>query len=310
MELGLFTGLFNARSLRTSGVPDKYKAKFKNEWEFRINFIEAVDRFLNMFKWKLPEGASAEANERTLLFEGRSIFFYDKALRSYLILPCILDHPHNVFYEYPQRKAVYPDGKTVTLTPENSVIIKNTPSMFPTVIRLATWAEKITDAGRTIDVYANSLKRPFILVASDMQKLSIEKVIEKVSGNEISVIINKESLAAMDGIEVITLTPSGQNYLSDLWSHKKNLINEDSESLGINTTQPDKKERLVVSEADANNQRTAINAANFLRERQIARDKINVMFPDADVDVTFNPEYGPVEEEYEEVEYVGSTQDD
>lgn len=291
----------NARDLSIAPFRHKQKARVQNDWQFLSMFSNLFDLTLDMFEWSgLPDTCNAAALEYSLAVYGRCLFFFNKDPSHpavYMHTPVSLVGEMNMYYEPTRREATsynyqWPYGL------DDSVLIKNTPLMKPSLTDIYIYTEKLVDAARTIDVYTKGMKRPFVMVGTAETKLALEIIKSQIDGNETEVFIDKNTISP----DALTVTPtaSGTSSLIDLWTHKKNLLDEYLTLRGINTANTEKRERLITNEVDANNQYTGINAQILLRQRVLACEQINTMFG-LNVSVDFSDGYGPIEEEPEEV---------
>lgn len=254
--------------------------KYQNELLFQDIFTTLVEIVLNLFEWKgLPElskesiGCNPLALERTLLFYGKCVFFRHPEL-GLIHTPVGLSGPINIYGESINRRAFAYDFN-YEVSYEESVLIRNTPIMKPTVLTLELWSRKLMDAMRTIEVTAKTYKRPWAVTTGDEQLKTFKSVIKQVDDNE-TVVFTDKSLNNAD-IGVFGAPPTSGK-LTDLWLNYHNIENLVLGRLGINTANQDKAERQVVDEVNANNQWTKLNAAKMLDWRQLAAEEINKMF--------------------------------
>lgn len=306
-------GLPNARDLSTLPVKPKYQAAWRNNIEYQIVFNHLCNLFINMLEWDLPDTCNQRALNTTILFEGRALIFKDKGgfdaatdrsakvdngvklgTGAVLHTPVILDKLLNIYYEFTSRRA-YSHNYHYDYTTMDSVLIRANPTMFAPVHLISLYAQKIVDASRTIDVYSNTLKRPWMVNVSRDNDLSYEIVMDKIQTNELCVLYYGDRMAE-DALNVVTNPNNGQT-LMDLWSHKKNIESEFLTMMGINNNQgSDKRERQVVAEVTANSQYTEINALNLLRWLELACEEAKAIL-DIDISVRFADGYGIVEPE-------------
>lgn len=300
-DFGHFYGFFGLPDARNLGVltpSKKHLNSFRNHKEFTRVLVYLLEILLNMHKWELPVSCSPRALEYTLILHGRSLFFKDKSELSrgygdsFLHTSVQYEGEPNIYYEYTLRRAVSSAVNYNKLyTKMDSVIIRNTFTEWPTILTVMDYAQRIADTTRTMDTYRNTLKRPWAVNAGREGKTTVDVVKDQIDGNETVVISNGNNLSAGD-FKVFNNpnTPAG---LLDFWVDHKNLINEFLETVGINTANTDKRERLIGAEVAANNQIDEINGGNLLRWRQQAVKEIVEMWPELEgkVSVSFNEEY-------------------
>lgn len=290
---GLF-GFPDARNLTVLGPKWRNKASFKNWEQFNQNVQQLLEIVVNIFKWTLPESCNPRALELTLISNGKALFFHDTTNLTLgygdvlLHTPFIYEGPLNIYYEHTGRRA-YSINYNKLYSMDNSVVCRNNCMEFPSIVPIMIYAEKYCDSGRTIDVYAKTMKRPWAASASRDTEVTAEVISDQVDENEVLVIFNGNNLRA-DDFDVMSNNNNTGNLL-DLWVHRKNVYYEFLELFGINTANTDKRERLLGAEVEANNEIADINIGNLLRWRKKCCDEINKMFPGANASVELNEEY-------------------
>lgn len=230
---------------------------------------------LNQFKWTgLPETIEERHIERVLFDEGRVLFFKDPEL-GLLCLPCMEGQGVNV----------YGDPLTYTATGFNQcfrdirhsdcVLIENNKLRMPTSVAVSYFTRQLFEVVRTRDVNLQTLKAPFFIVTDDKSVLTFKKILEEIQKNSIAVFGDK-SYNIEEAIKVFqTGVRPMTSELTDLYH---DIMNEALTYLGINNANTDKRERLITSEADSNNQFIDSCASMFLEARQRACELINKKF--------------------------------
>lgn len=235
------------------------------------------DRFrllaLNQQKWNgLPETIEERHIEMPLFSDGRACFFNDPAL-GFLCLPCF-PHGMNVYGD-PTRWRAVGFGYSKELTPDECVIIENNKLRMPTQKIVFYFVSQLYEVLRTRDVNIKTLKAPFIIKTDDKSVLTLKNILDRIDNNEWAIFGDK-SMGLENAFEVFQ---TGVKCLTtELTDTYHDILNEALTYMGINNANTDKRERLITSEADANNQLIDSCAEMFLEARKRACEEINQKF--------------------------------
>lgn len=252
----------------------KKDARWKNNREFMNWFIYLTNLYLNTFEWEgLPDTCNARYLEETLYWDAKALFFDDKNM-GYMALACAGEGQMNVYWEYTRYMAVSNMYNEV-YDADDCVLIRANQTVYPPLFMIETLAAKIADSGRTIDVYAKTMKKPWLITCENDDKLTHKTLIEEVDDNELMVVganrLGGESMRAYGNGQ------DGQGLLA-LWRHKHNLLDETLTYMGINNANTEKRERLISNEVEANNQLIMLNVDSALDWRKKACEEINKKF--------------------------------
>lgn len=264
----------------------------KNKQSLTQNQLTATNYYMwlkllcmSMFDWKgLPDTINIDYLEETLFDNGRLIFFKDDVL-GYLALKCIPDGAINVYGEPVSFSVSVPGYQSkVHLIPGlNSVIIKNNQLIEPSQYAVGSFASRLAETERTIDINIKAQKTPFIIpVPSDKALLTLRNAYKQIADGEPVLFLDKDMLAG-EGISV--LNTDAPYVVDKLDTHKMNLWNDALTFLGISNANTEKKERLITDEVKANDQLIQMSANVMLLKRQQAAAEINKLFPDLRVTV-------------------------
>lgn len=239
-------------------------------------YIDYFDRLklmaLSMFKWSgLPDSISARYME-TLFFEkGKAIFFKaEKQGLGFLCLGGTTSGDLNVYGE-PLKMQITGYGFEAMLGIDDCVLMRNNYLMKPTISTIQLYAQRLHEVERSIDTNIKGQKFPRLIKGTEKQQLTLKNIYNQYDGNQ-PVIFIDSSLSA-DSFSVLnTETP----YVADkLIQYKHDLWNECMSFLGINNSNTDKKERLIVDEVQSNNQLIQLSADIMLMCRKEACELIN-----------------------------------
>lgn len=264
----------------------------KNKQSLTQNQLTATNYYMwlkllcmSMFDWKgLPDTINIDYLEETLFDNGRLIFFKDDVL-GYLALKCIPDGAINVYGEPVSFSVSVPGYQSkVHLIPGlNSVIIKNNQLIEPSQYAVGSFASRLAETERTIDINIKAQKTPFIIpVPSDKALLTLRNAYKQIADGEPVLFLDKDMLA---GAGISVLNTDAPYVVDKLDTHKMNLWNDALTFLGISNANTEKKERLITDEVKANDQLIQMSANVMLLKRQQAAAEINKLFPDLRVTV-------------------------
>lgn len=263
----------------------KKVALYENNIEFQNIFYNLLN--ITMYSFSI-EGLPDSCNERffklNLIFNGYAALIKDPDL-GYLSLgvrPTVNSSQLNIYGEFPDVMAFGWNGFNKQYTnymygTDNSdaeaVICRDNDMMYPMINILWIYAKRLTDTMRTLDVTARKLKTPYFITCDEAQKSSIKKILEDVDFNQDSIIANRSTMPNEFNVLQTGVQPESVRVL---WEHYSNLESEIRTFLGINSAANlDKKERLVVDEAEANDILTDINIQYRLKSYQQFCDTVN-----------------------------------
>ncbi|MBO5809802.1 MAG: hypothetical protein J6R32_03135, partial [Bacteroidales bacterium] len=208
--------------------------------------------------------------EECLFSTGRAIFIKDPQM-SYMNLkatPAATLNPYNE----PTAYTAYSVGYSKVFNSDDCVYIRNNYLEKSTDSNIMIFAERLTNIEMSHGVNINAQKTPVLILCDDKSKLSLETVYNQYAGDS-PVIFGTKSLTD-NPLSAIT---TGAPFVADKLREEKHAVwNECLEFLGINTNPADKKkERLIVSEVNSNNEQIDIQALTMLLCRQQACEAIN-----------------------------------
>lgn len=263
----------------------KKVALYDNNIEFQNIFYNLLNIAMYSFSIKgLPDSCNERFFKLNLIFNGYAALIKDPDL-GYLSLgvrPTVNSSQLNIYGEFPDVMAFGWNGFNKQYTnymygTDNSdteaVICRDNELMYPIVNILWIYAKRLTDTMRTLDVTARKLKTPYIITCDEAQKSSIKKILDDVDFNRDSIIANRSTMPNEFNVLQTGVQPESVRVL---WEHYSNLESEIRTFLGINSAANlDKKERLVVDEAEANDILTDINIQYRLKSYQQFCDTVN-----------------------------------
>ena len=251
-------------------------AKQLNDWTYTDYYYRLMLIARSVFKWNnLPNGIDEKWIERFLFTEGECLFFNDKE-KGFMVAKCT---PNGNLNYYDEPTLLRPYGTNYSGVPlennEECILIRNNDIMLPTSPTIQLYAYRLAETQRTIDVNIHAQKTPYVVLCSDKQRMSFKKAFTQVSDNEVAIFGDKN----MDIDQIKALKIDAPIVFDKLQCQKQAIWNECMTFLGINNnTQESKRERLVVTEVEANNEQIESSASVFLKSREKACELINSMF--------------------------------
>lgn len=263
----------------------KKVALYDNNVEFQNIFYNLLNILMYSFSIEgLPDSCNERFFKLNLIFNGYAALIKDPDL-GYLSLgvrPTMNSSELNIYGEFPDVHAFGWNGfnKTYTNymygtdnTDAEAIICRDNDLMYPMINVIWMYAKRLTDTMRTLDVTARKLKTPYFITCDEAQKSSIKKILDDVDFNQDSIIANRSTMPNEFNVLQTGVQPESVRVL---WEHYTNLESEIRTFLGINSAANlDKKERLVVDEAQANDILTDINIQYRLKSYQQFCDTVN-----------------------------------
>ena len=251
----------------------------KYDEEYAIDHTqEILNRFLNLalnrFTWEnLPAGLSSRKMEEFLIRHGKVMIYNDEQY-GVLGLPACGTGEINVYGEPTDWTVFGGNGFNRIIDGEKGVIIRNNALGTNDYTDLETFAVRLNEIELTMDVNLNAQKTPFVILCDEKERLTFKNILLQVRKFKYAIFGSKS--LKLNSIDVLN---TKADYLLDkLQNQKRELMNELLTFLGINNSNVNKKERLLVDEVNANNDFLLVNLDHMYDERKLACDLINKKF--------------------------------
>ncbi len=251
-----------------------------------IDYLERLKKIAtSMFEWvNLPDSMNARYLELTLYYKGQASLLYDnnygfintQACDSGYIniygLPTLV----NCYsYSYNAMRSTYVAGSDENSEKDKEcILVLNNYMRVPTATTLELFAYRLAELQRTFDVNVKSQKFPVLIRTDQKQIFTLKKMYEEYDGNTPAIFADK-NLVSDDALKAIkTDAPLILQQLNDA---KREIWNEALTFLGVSNLS-EKRERLITSEADSNNELINLNLQSYLIPRQQACKEFNDKF--------------------------------
>ena len=276
---------------------------FENNNQYGMYLERLTELAISMFEWKnLPDTCDERFLELTLFTNGYAVFFKDEDLSrtglsdsdtgSYLALPVATNGRWNVYNIPTKRRAYASNGYNKNLDVNNSVVIYNNLLHTNSINISRTYASRLYNLDRIVDVNANAQKTPVLILANEQQRLTMLQVYQKWDGNE-PVIFGDRDL----DMKLVQALRTDAPYIADkIQALKTELWNEALTYLGISNISFQKRERMISDEVLRNQGGTIASRYSRLNARRKSADQINKMFG-LNIEVDFREDYREADDE-------------
>lgn len=231
-----------------------------------------------IFKWEGLEeiGCNARFMEKVLFEDGKAVIVFDKT-KGFMNLRVNPTNYNNI-YEEPIGIMAHSFYYHEMFKMDEVVYIRNNDLEMPTREITELFAYRLYEIEAVKRINLNALKTPVVMQGSPQQQQTMVQAHQKWDGNEPFFFPDKE-FNLEDVIKVHDLKPT--YYLDKLTMEKHEVLNEFLTSIGINNANTDKKERLIVSEVESNNDMVNVYMTMFYKTRKKACEDFKKLFPDS-----------------------------
>lgn len=287
--------------MRRRRIVGNRNAKFKDyayvNDDTYFDYLERLKKVaLSMFEWvNLPDSMDARYLEWCLYYSGQAamlkndkgIFINTRAcsageLNIYELptqINCYSVGFSTTRKQYDGFSTTY-DSKTDTFIEPDAkdycVYVLNNQNRYATAWTLELFAYRLYLAQRTADINISVNRLPYIVAVDDNQRLTMENLINQIDENKPAIFGTKELASTIK--EDLRVLPTNPPFIADkLNQYKTEIWNEAMSFLGINNL-TEKKERLISSETNSNNELINLNLQSYLTPRKKACERFNKLF--------------------------------
>ena len=238
-------------------------------------YYKLMNLALVRFEWKnLPPEIEPIFVEQTLFYNSIGAFLKDDVTG----IPCFF----NVnltgeidIYDFPEDRQVYAsNGYWEEYGKENSVLVRDNPTMFPLCYTTMLYAQRLNNLWRTIDLNVYCQRTPTVIACTQETRLSYE-ILSRKYDSYVPVIKVADTMD-LDKFKAINLEAP---YVADkLQDQIRYTLAQYLTDLGYNNNAQQKKERLVSSETEGNNGEIEASRNVGLISRRRCAEQCNKMF--------------------------------
>lgn len=271
------------RKLKRKGINSDFEdAQILNGESYNDYLYRMKKIVLSMFEWKnLPDTMNSRYLEMCLYYKGQAALLYDadygyintQAVDSGYIniygLPTLI----NCFsYSYHSQRNLYVAGSEENPEKDKEcILVMNTFERIPTCSTIGLFAMRMSEAQRTADVNIKAQRTPVLIYGTKEQELTLRNLYAQYDGNSPVIYGNKDNLAQSSLMAIKTEAP----FIADkIIEYKKEIWNEFLTYIGVSNLD-EKKERMISTEANSNNEVINLNLETFLAPRKQACKEFN-----------------------------------
>lgn len=272
------------KKTRKKGLNSSFEDAILINSQTYLDYLERMKKIaLSMFEWvNLPDTMNARYLEMCLYYKGQAALLYDEdygfintqAADSGYINIYGLPTKINCFsYSYNKMRELYVPNTNLPAE-EECILVMNNYQRVPTASTISLYAERLADAQRAADINIKSSKTPILLLTDKNQELTLRNLYAQYDGNS-PVIYGDKNLLNEKPID--SINTQADFIANDIRVYMREIWNDFLTFLGISNLS-EKRERLITSEADSNNELVNMNMQSYLIPRKQACKEFNDKF--------------------------------
>lgn len=247
-----------------------------------VDYLERMKKIaMSMFEWvNLPHSMDSRYLEMCLYYKGQAALLYDEqygylntqAADSGYINIYGLPTKINCFsYSYNEIRDLYVPDATGQEKTDECILVMNTYERIPTCASVELFAKRLAEAQRTADININAMRTPILIRTDKNQELSLRNLYSQYDGNSPVIFADRTQLNPDD---VKVFKTDAPFIAKDIMDYKVQIWNEFLSTIGVSNLD-EKRERLITSEIDSNNELVNLNLQSFLTPRKKACQEFN-----------------------------------
>lgn len=232
----------------------------------------------NRFKWSgLPDEIDRRFIEYELFRHALVVFFYDS--RDYARYFALRGSGVGKWNMYDNPVTFQAIGNTMVnrrLQAGSECV-----PIWANTVRVPDWdlvllqSTKLAEIDRTIEINLMAMRKPFLFAVSDTERLTFQNVWRQAQEGEPVIFGTEMMMDALDNKIKLFDLKIDRELVVNLQLAKAKIWNETMTFLGINNSNQDKRERLVVDEVGANDQQVSAARNSAMGARKYAVEQIN-----------------------------------
>lgn len=269
------------RKVKKKGINNPFEDAMLINSKTYVDYLERMKKIaLSMFEWvNLPDSMNSRYLEMCLYYKGQAALLYDEnygyvntqaADSGYINIYGLPTRINCFSYSFNTMRDLYVPESGEDKNSE-CILVMNTYERIPTCASIELFAKRLTEAQRTADINIQNMRTPILIRTDKNQELTMRNVYAQYDGNSPVIYADKYQLNP-DDIKVFkTDTPFIAN---NIMEYKVQIWNEFLSFLGVSNLS-EKRERLITSEIDSNNELVNLNLQSFLAPRKKACQEFN-----------------------------------
>lgn len=234
----------------------------------------------NRFRWEnLPDGIESRYIEEALFFHGECAFVDDEheGVKLKKVLPCSPSGNMNVYGD-PTSLQVTGVGYSKLKPIKDVVRILANDDSIPSNIFINYYADLINNIETTMRFNLKQQRKPYIIATTKNNELTHKNIKKKMDNEEEFITVDEELTRGGGDVGINVMKTDAPYILDKLQEFKNDSVSELLTFLGLNNTNSNKKERLVVDEVNVNNSHILMNLDIEFKNREKACEEINKKF--------------------------------
>lgn len=239
-------------------------------WYYKLMNLAIV-----RYEWKnLPPQIEPMFIEQSLFYNSIGAFVVDDVTKIPAFFNVNLTGNIDI-YDFPEERQAYAsNGYWETYGKDNSVIVRDNPTMFPLCWTTMLYAQRLNNLWRTIDLNVYCQRTPTVIACTQDTRLSYE-ILSKKYESYVPVIKVADTMD-LDKFKALSLDAP---YVADkLQDQIRYTLAQYLTDLGYNNNAQQKKERLVSSETEGNNGEIEASRNVGLISRRRCAEQCNKLF--------------------------------
>ena len=269
------------KRIRKIPPKDAFRDAMLLNTESYVDYLQRMKKIcLSMFEWQnLPTSMNARFLEMCLFYNGQAALLYDDeygymntmaADGGYINIYGLPTEIQCYSYRFNQRRSIY-----MTDTGEEKgkecILVMNNYERIPTCDSVALFAYRLSEAQRTADVNIKAQRTPVLITTDQKQYFTLKKMYEEYDGNTPAIFADK-NLITPDSLK--SIKTDAPFIAQDIMDYKREIWNEFLTFMGISNLS-EKRERMISSEVDSNNELINLNLQALLIPRKEACRQFN-----------------------------------
>lgn len=269
------------RKIRKVPPKDAFRDAMLMNNETYVDYLERMKKIcLSIFDWQnLPASMNARFLEMCLFYNGQAAMLYKDDIGyintmaadgGYVNLYGLPTEINCYSYRFNEKRSLY----TVDIGAEKGeecILVMNNYERIPTAATIQLFCYRLALADRCLDTNLNALRTPILITTDQKQYFTLKKMYEEFDGNTPAIFADK-NLISPDALKAIKT--DAPVLLGDILEYKREIWNEFLTFMGLQNLS-EKKERLISSEVDSNNELINMNLQALLIPRKEACKQFN-----------------------------------